>query len=117
MRRFLPRRWAKWLDSLDAWIMDRFNGWFCSAAGVRQTFLITMSVVVVEHVFPHLDPSGFLLLYWLTVYSGITQPALAYSAAVSARTTAALEARMLAMEEQVLSELAAIKDQLAKVTR
>lgn len=59
-------------------ILDGFSRWFASAAGVWQTAIITGLIVAAERVFPHIDPNGFWLLYLLTVYSGITQPALAY---------------------------------------
>lgn len=59
-------------------ILDDFSSWFASAAGVWQTAIVTGLIVAAERVFPHIDPNGFWLLYLLTVYSGITQPALAY---------------------------------------
>lgn len=71
----------------EAAALRRFNVWFTSQGGVYQTFLITILIVVFERVFPHLDPHGFWLLYWLTVYSAVTQPALAYSTATDADTT------------------------------
>lgn len=60
-----------------------FNRWFTSRGGVFQTFLICVLLVFLEafHVLP--DPNGFWLLYYLTVYSAITQPALAASAAAN----------------------------------
>lgn len=59
-------------------VLDAFSRWFASAAGVWQTAIVTGLIVGAERVFPHIDPNGFWLLYLLTVYSGITQPALAY---------------------------------------
>ena len=64
--------------------MRRFSDWFASPAGVLETFIVTIGVVIIEHIFPRLDPNGFLLLYWLTVYSGVTQNILAYASNVSA---------------------------------
>jgi hypothetical protein len=81
-------------DAALAW----FEDWFTSGPGVWQTFGATIAVVLVEFFFPKLDPSGFLLLYWLTVYSAITQPALAYSGARSSRQM-----------EQMLQKIAALE--------
>lgn len=55
----------------------RFNGWFTSRGGVYQTLCITLLLVIGEATGIIHDPHGFWLLYWLTVYSAITQPALA----------------------------------------
>ena len=75
-----------------------FEDWFTSGPGVWQTFGVTILVVCVEFFFPKLDPNGFLLLYWLTVYSAITQPALAYSGARSSKQAAELLQRLAAIE-------------------
>lgn len=69
-------------------ILDAFNRWFTSTAGVIQTFLVTVAIVAVEEVFPQLDQHGFWLLYWLTVYSAVTQPALANVGAKAAEQNA-----------------------------
>lgn len=66
----------------------RFNRWFTSEGGVYQTFLITVVIVICERVFPHLDTHGFWLLYWLTVYSAVTQPALAFAGSTSSEAVA-----------------------------
>jgi len=75
-----------WFKDLESRVLARFNHWFTSQGGVYQTLLITLTICTAERVFPHLDPHGFWLLYWLTVYSAITQPALAYSTALDADT-------------------------------
>jgi hypothetical protein len=59
-------------------ILKRFGEWFGSPAGVIQTFVLVNLVAIAEHLFPHLDKGGFQFLYWLTWYSAITQPVLAY---------------------------------------
>jgi predicted NAD/FAD-binding protein len=59
-------------------VLERFARWFASAAGVWQTTALTAAVIVVENFFPHLDNHGFWLLYYLTAYSAVTQPILAY---------------------------------------
>ena len=58
----------------------RFNAGFTSRGGVYQTVAAVLVLVVLEatHVLP--DTHGYWLLYWLTVYSVITQPALAAAA-------------------------------------
>lgn len=79
-------------------MMARFSRWFASTAGTWQTLVAVLAWVIVEQINPHLDPHGFVLLYVLTVYSGVTQPALAYGAA-----QAALEAsRSADAQEQLL---------------
>jgi len=63
--------------------LARFTEWFGSGGGVIQTFAVTVLVVVLELAFPRVDPHGFWLLFWMTIYSAVTQPALAYSGAKS----------------------------------
>jgi len=59
-------------------LLERFAKWFASPAGVWQTTLVTAAVIVAENIWHNLDPHGFWLLYWLTAYSAVTQPVLAY---------------------------------------
>lgn len=66
------------LNRLSSWILDAFDWWFGSALGVWQTLGLCIVVVIFEHLHPSADPNGFQLLYWLTVYSAVTQPVLAY---------------------------------------
>lgn len=63
--------------------LDKFNDWFCSDAGTVQTFLICDAVVLLEVLYPRIDPHAFLLMAVLTVYSAITQPALARAGRVA----------------------------------
>ena len=65
-------------------MMRRFNRWFSSAAGTVQVTVVVAAWVVIEQIYPQLDPHGFLVLYVLTVWSGITQNALAYGSAQAA---------------------------------
>jgi hypothetical protein len=58
--------------------LEKFATWFASAAGVWQTFLFSVGVVSAEFTGLIHDKNGFWLLYGYTVYSGITQPLLAY---------------------------------------
>lgn len=88
--------------------LSAFNRWFASAPGVLQTFLLVIAVVVYERIFPHADEHGFWLLYWLTVYSAVTQPALAYIARKSGDDHEASDER----QEQILRHLAAILEHM-----
>ncbi|UXA06599.1 hypothetical protein KXD96_28100 (plasmid) [Mycobacterium sp. SMC-2] len=100
MRRLLNRI-NKWLTRL----LELFNRWFCSAPGVWHTLLAASLMVLIELVVdPGLDPHGFWLLYVLTIYSAVTQPALAYVAAKSAKRTDAIlaELRKIQSDEFVL---------------
>ena len=85
---------------LTRWL-GAFNHWFASAAGVLQTFVLVVVLVVLERFYPHLDEHGFWLLYWLTVYSAVTQPALAFIARQSGDDREAAEAR----QEKILHHL------------
>lgn len=60
-------------------MLARFARWFASAAGVWQTLGLVVAVVVLELLHAVRDDHGFWLLYWLTVYSAVTQPLLAFS--------------------------------------
>lgn len=64
---------------MERWL-GKFADWFASVAGIIQTSVFVAVVLVVEWFRPSLDPHGFWLLFWLTVYSGITQPVLAFCA-------------------------------------
>jgi hypothetical protein len=59
-------------------VLIRFANWFSSSGGVWQTVIFATIVTTLEQIFPRLDPHGFWLLYYLTIYSAITQPALAF---------------------------------------
>ncbi len=92
-----------------------FSEWFQSAAGVWQTALVVGFIVIIEGVFPHLDPNGFWLLYWLTVYSAVTQPALAYINGISATESKKLaeqNTQMLKNQQHTMEALLAITTQL-----
>lgn len=74
--------------------LEKFNRWFTSAQGVYQTTFLVLAVVALEFCRPSIDPHGFWMLYALTVYSGITQPMLAYIAAKSSAKTDRILDRM-----------------------
>jgi len=83
-------------------LLAAFERWFSSAAGVWQTFGITTAIVLLEATGVIPDSHGFWLLYWLTVYSAVTQPALALSGKESVDRITALEERILEMEQRIL---------------
>lgn len=88
-------------------LLAAFDRWFSSAAGVYQTLVAVVAVVGFERVFPHLDPSMFALMAWLTIYSAVTQPALAHTAATSARRLEQIAERIATLEAQQLEQQAA----------
>lgn len=59
-------------------LLEKFAKWFASPGGVWQTSILTLAIILAEYVWPSIDPHGFWLLYWLTAYSAVTQPVLAY---------------------------------------
>lgn len=79
--------------------LDRFATWFSSGPGVYQTALVTLAVVVLEVADRGLDPHAFILMAVLTVYSAVTQPALAYSGSVQARRMEQMIAHLEALLE------------------
>jgi hypothetical protein len=83
-------------------MLRRFATWFSSAAGVWQTVAVCMGWVAFERIFRHADPSGFVLLYVMTVYSAVTQPVLAYANRQDTEAT-----------DLVLKKLQDVLDQLA----
>jgi len=89
--------------------LSSFARWFASAAGVWQTAVLVFALVLVEEFFPHLDPQGFRFLYWLTVYSAVTQPALAFVGwQAGVRTDVVLneELKLIREEIQMLRRIA-----------
>lgn len=82
-------------------MLKAFASWFSSPAGIWQTIGLIALVVLYEKLFPNSDPNGFWLLYWLTVYSAVTQPILAYVAGVSG----AEELKLIKEELQILKEM------------
>ena len=94
-------------------LLERFTRWFCSSGGVWQTTVVVLAVVAVECADRSLDPHAFVLMAVLTVYSAITQPALAYSGAVAADRTDTVLSRLAAVEDQnavLLGQLRALLD-------
>ena len=87
---------------LSAWLLEKFNHWFCSGGGVWQTAMITIAIVALEASRVLHDTHGFWLLYWLTVYSAVTQPALAHAGAVNEQRIEQLLTRIEELETRVL---------------
>ena len=86
-------------------MLNKFDRWFGSAAGVIQTLMAVLAVVVAEATGWIHDDHGFWLLYWLTVYSAITQPILAYSNRRSVEAQASREDLVVELERRILSRL------------
>lgn len=59
-------------------VLQAFARWFASAAGVWQTFILTVIWTAIELIHPAMDPSFLKFMAVLTIYSAVTQPALAY---------------------------------------
>lgn len=102
------------LRRLSLLLLNKFNNWFVSDGGVWQTLLVCLAVVVLEQIFPRVDPNHFAVLYVLTVYSGVTQPALARAGRVAGEQQQQLLERIEALEEQnaeILGHLTAIRSE------
>ena len=105
----------------------RFDLWFTSASCVWQTLVFCGIIVVIEMVRPDLDPHFFFLLMILTVYSAITQPALAQSSAATAkkletimeRQQKVMDALLLLQKEQAeeLEETSEILEDVHEILR
>lgn len=95
---------------------DRFAEWFASRGCFWQTTVVLVALAIVEGVWPHLDPHGFWLLWALTLFSGWTQPALAYSGTVQTTHLETVLANLQQLEEGALEREAALQknaDELA----
>lgn len=96
-------------------LIRRFSVWFSSSGAVWQTTVLVLVWVIAEQVFPQSDPHGFVLLYVLTVYSAITQPALAFAsdqaASEAARATGAAR-QMLQNQTDTMEAVAAILERM-----
>lgn len=93
--------------------LNWFGDWFASDAGTVQTLAVCLAIVMTEFTFPALDPHGFWLLYALTVYSAVTQPALARSGRVSQEALNEIITRIAAMEAAELRLLRGDHDRSA----
>lgn len=69
-------------------VLSWFGRWFASPLGIYQTVLVLVVWIVGEKIHVFRDPDGYQILYWLTVYSAVTQPILAFIANRGAEDTA-----------------------------
>src|SRR6478752_2237806 len=84
-------------------MLQVFARWFRSPAGICHTIALVAIAVIYEKMFPTSDPNGFWLLYWLTIYSAVTQPVLAYVADVAgAKTDSALNEELKLIKEELI---------------
>lgn len=83
----------------------RFGVWFASGAGIVQTLLVVSAWIIGSRA-GYFDRTGFWLLYVLTVYSGITQPVLAFIAYQASLKADACLARLEQAEAHNLAILA-----------
>lgn len=88
-----------------------FDKWFTSSNGVWQTLGVCLLIVAVELGFPSIDPHFFWLLMILTVYSAITQPALAQAGAATSESLRLMEEK----QNEELAELAEILDDVKEL--
>jgi hypothetical protein len=89
-------------------VLLAFNQWFGSRPGVWQTLLVVGAFVVLERLFPRVDPSMFALMVWLTIYSAVTQPALALAGRLSSERLERLIALVAGMQRDNAVLLAAV---------
>ena len=104
-----------WQDKALAW----FDAWFTSPECVWQTLFACIVICVVEVAFPSLDPHYFYLLAILTLYSAITQPALAQASAATTKqlqTIIERQAGIIEMMHQELAETNEILDDVRELT-
>ena len=93
------QRWKDWTHKWGQTVLYRFDKWFSSGAGVWQTLAVCFAICIIEIVWPHLDPHYFYLLAILTIYSAITQPALAHNGAATSE-----EIRKIALDIKKIAE-------------
>ena len=110
-------RWQNWTAKQGNRLLIRFDAWFSSGRGVYQTLIVCLIIIVVEEVWPTLDPHWYWLLVLLTVYSAITQPALAQSGAATMSELRRIEEKQnadLAEHKAMLKEMHEIVKELKK---
>ena len=61
-------------------LLRAFGKWFASPLGIYETVVVLMAWIALEKFRIVHDASGYQILYWLTVYSAVTQPILAFIA-------------------------------------
>lgn len=96
-----------------------FDNWFTSPECVWQTLFACVIICIVEVVWPSLDPHYFYLLAILTLYSAVTQPALAQASAATTKqlqTIIERQAGIIEMMQQELAETNEILDDVRELT-
>lgn len=86
-------------------LLDRFAKWFSSAAGVWQTLGAVLGWVCLEYGGVVHDSNMFQLMAWLTIYSAVTQPVLAYANRQDTSDADLILARIEQQETVELSKL------------
>lgn len=94
-------------------LLTAFGRWFPASAGVWQTFLAVGVLTVLENTEILHDDHGFWLLYWLTVYSAVTQPVLGY---VNRIDTARADA-VLKQVQEILENIQAQESEELEILR
>lgn len=92
-------------------MLPTFARWFSSRGGVWQTTVLVALVVLAEYCGWLRDPRGNGLLYWLTVYSAVTQPVLAYANRIEAERTDTVLTRMESLERAILAGVEELDDE------
>ena len=94
-------------------LIDRFTDWFTSPHAFLQGLAVT---AVWLALLPFgVDPHGWWLLFWFTVFSGITQFPLAYAArraADKADEAARANERLLRNSSDTMKALLALMEQM-----
>lgn len=88
--------------------IEWFGRWFASAAGIMQTAVFVAGWIGLEKLHVIRDSDGYQILYWLTVYSAVTQPVLAYVGQAAGRKTDQVLRILTDMETDELAQLRAI---------
>ena len=91
----------RWQTKALSW----FDNWFTSPECVWQTLFVCVIICIIEVVWPNLDPHYFYLLAILTLYSAVTQPALAQSSAATTRQLQTIIERQAKIIEMMHEEL------------
>jgi hypothetical protein len=86
-------------------MLAHFGRWFASSGGVWQTAVIVMAWWLAEFAGLIHDPQHLQLCVWLTIYSAITQPVLAWVNKQDSGKSDATLARLEAMEDSELKIL------------
>ena len=98
---FIDRPW-------DRKVIFAFTKWFGSIPGFKQQVLIILGWTIVDLIDPALDSHMLVLMAFLTIYSGGTQPALAIG------NEQAMEMQVQLLKNNV-DQLAVMVDMLTKL--